>query len=194
MTHGDLQHGNVLLVPGSTDKKLALKLVDYDGMWVPALAQRHSWRTWGCATISIRSGRDNYYGPEVDRFSHLVIFTALRALREHGKALWIASTRARTCCLLPAISRRRAESKLLRELWHGGDADLRSLAGRLVLASQGRLQVPELDEVAGEDWVRPLRRKKRPGSKDVSRRRGREVAGGIPLRRKPQPMPAWCSR
>ncbi len=36
--HGDLQHGNVLLVPGRKDGALALKLVDYDGLFVPALA------------------------------------------------------------------------------------------------------------------------------------------------------------
>ena len=37
MGHGDLQHGNVLLVPGSKEGALALKLIDYDGMWVEAL-------------------------------------------------------------------------------------------------------------------------------------------------------------
>ncbi len=34
--HCDLQHGNVLLVPGASANMLALKLIDYDGMWVPA--------------------------------------------------------------------------------------------------------------------------------------------------------------
>src|SRR5262249_30263839 len=42
MAHGDLQHGNVLLVPGSKNASLALKLIDYDGMYVPALADRPS--------------------------------------------------------------------------------------------------------------------------------------------------------
>src|SRR5438477_81764 len=42
LAHGDLQHGNVLLVPGSTPQSLKLKLIDYDGMWVPALAGRPS--------------------------------------------------------------------------------------------------------------------------------------------------------
>src|ERR1700678_1048743 len=40
--HADLQHGNVLLVPGDAQNKLGLKLIDYDGMWVPALADSHS--------------------------------------------------------------------------------------------------------------------------------------------------------
>ena len=37
IAHADLQHGNVLLVPAA-DGKLALKLIDYDGMYVPTLA------------------------------------------------------------------------------------------------------------------------------------------------------------
>ena len=31
IAHGDLQHGNVLLTPGTRANSLALKLVDYDG-------------------------------------------------------------------------------------------------------------------------------------------------------------------
>src|SRR5262249_8962933 len=38
LAHCDLQHGNVLLVPGRREGALALKLVDYDGMCVPALS------------------------------------------------------------------------------------------------------------------------------------------------------------
>src|SRR5438093_695743 len=73
MAHADLQHGNVLLIPGSKDNALALRLVDYDGMYVPALADRPSGEL----------GHPNYqhplrvdqagYNPGVDRFSHLVI-------------------------------------------------------------------------------------------------------------------------
>src|SRR5205823_8670377 len=40
--HCDLQHGNILLVPGVGANSLALKLIDYDGMWVPALARTKS--------------------------------------------------------------------------------------------------------------------------------------------------------
>ena len=36
--HADLQHGNILLVPGRSEKHLAIKLIDYDGMFVPTLA------------------------------------------------------------------------------------------------------------------------------------------------------------
>ena len=42
IAHCDLQHGNVLLVPGSKAASLALRLIDYDGLWVPALADAPS--------------------------------------------------------------------------------------------------------------------------------------------------------
>jgi len=42
LAHADLQHGNVLLVPGNTASSLSVKLIDYDGMWVPALAGQKS--------------------------------------------------------------------------------------------------------------------------------------------------------
>ena len=42
IAHADLQHGNVLLVPGQTASSLAVKLIDYDGMFVPALAGNKS--------------------------------------------------------------------------------------------------------------------------------------------------------
>src|SRR5581483_5986029 len=88
LAHCDLQHGNVLLVPGGKGGSLALRLVDYDGMCVPALT----------LLKSIEVGHPNYQHPQrakegiyslaVDRFSHLVIYTALRALIAGGRPLW----------------------------------------------------------------------------------------------------------
>src|SRR5262249_4495075 len=37
LAHCDLQHGNVLLVPGPQPRSLSVRLIDYDGMFVPAL-------------------------------------------------------------------------------------------------------------------------------------------------------------
>src|SRR5438105_9120604 len=34
VAHGDLQHGNVLLVPATKAQALALRLIDYDGLYV----------------------------------------------------------------------------------------------------------------------------------------------------------------
>jgi hypothetical protein len=73
IAHGDLQHGNVMVSRG------AIKLVDYDGMFVPSLL--------GVAANEF--GHPNYRHPkrsqgalnrDGDRFSSLLIYTALRAL------------------------------------------------------------------------------------------------------------------
>lgn len=73
IAHGDLQHGNVLVVDGQ------LRLIDYDGMYVPAL--------WGEGSHEV--GHRNYqhplrtesdFGPYLDNFSAWVIYVSLIAL------------------------------------------------------------------------------------------------------------------
>src|SRR5881394_4322462 len=61
VAHGDLQHGNILVRGGS------IQLVDYDGMWVPALCGRHATEIGHRAyQHPERSGQD--YGQAIDRF------------------------------------------------------------------------------------------------------------------------------
>jgi hypothetical protein len=80
VAHGDLQHGNILVRGGS------IQLVDYDGMWVPALKGRNATETGHRAyQHPERSGQD--YGQEIDRFSTLVIYLSLVAL-ERDATLW----------------------------------------------------------------------------------------------------------
>src|SRR2546425_431473 len=80
VAHGDLQHGNILVRGGS------IQLVDYDGMWVPALRGRHATEIGHRAyQHPERSGQD--YGQEIDRFSALVIYVSLAAL-EQDASLW----------------------------------------------------------------------------------------------------------
>lgn len=74
--HGDLQHGNVLV--NEREKDLSLRLVDYDTMYVPAL------EGWRSAEVGHRNYQhpdrtDTDFGPSLDRFSGLVIYTAIRA-------------------------------------------------------------------------------------------------------------------
>lgn len=82
IAHGDWQHDNLLI---SEDGR-GVTLVDYDGMYVPELAGHPA----------AESGHPNYqhpgrtplhYGPGLDRFSCLVIQTALLGL-SHDPTLW----------------------------------------------------------------------------------------------------------
>lgn len=80
LVHGDLQHGNILVLPGSE-----LKLIDYDGMCVPSLIGR----------FVLEGGHPNYqhpkrtqkYSERLDEFSALVILAGLLALVERPE-LW----------------------------------------------------------------------------------------------------------
>jgi len=76
LAHGDLQHGNVLVQ--KKDDDVRLRLVDYDTMYVPAL------EGWRSAEVGHRNYQhpdrtDADFGPFLDRFPALAVYTALRA-------------------------------------------------------------------------------------------------------------------
>ena len=76
LAHGDLQHGNVLVE--TAGEALRLRLVDYDTMYVPALEGRASAEV-GHRNYQHPDRTDADFGPALDRFSGLVVYTALRA-------------------------------------------------------------------------------------------------------------------
>ena len=84
IAHGDLQHGNVLVEerPGGID----LTLVDYDTMYVPALQGRTSAEV-GHRNYQHPDRTEDDFGPHLDRFAGLVIYTALQACI-HRADLW----------------------------------------------------------------------------------------------------------
>ncbi len=121
LAHGDLQDGNVLV---SGDD---LKLIDYDGMFVPALTGR----------TSNESGHRNYqhpnrtamdYGLFLDNFSNWVIYISLVALAI-DPSLWTRLKGGDECLLF-----RKADfipnnsSQALTALSGHNDSRLRSLA------------------------------------------------------------------
>jgi alpha-beta hydrolase superfamily lysophospholipase len=156
MGHGDLQHGNVMLVPGKGNS-LVLRLIDYDGMYVPELANNPSGEL----------GHANYqhpdrlsktsYSAEIDRFAHLVIYTALRCLRLGGRPMWDKHDTGDNLLFRRDDIEKPRTSKLLPELWALGDRDTRLLLAHLVVASAGPLErVPLLEELVDNGSVRPL--------------------------------------
>lgn len=82
ISHGDLQHGNILV--SDTGR---LVLVDYDSMYVPAL-EGFSDDIKGLDGYQHPARRSNrYLSPKADYFSELVIYTSLRALAKKPQ-LW----------------------------------------------------------------------------------------------------------
>lgn len=82
ISHGDLQHGNILVRPDGN-----LMLVDYDSMYVPQL-KGHAAEIAGLRGYQ-HPDRDRMktLSPKMDYFSELVIYTSLRAIASQP-SLW----------------------------------------------------------------------------------------------------------
>jgi hypothetical protein len=81
MAHGDLQHGNIIV-----DDSNSLRLVDLDGMYVPAMVG------WKSAELGHRHYQHpkrgvDYFDETLDNFSGLVIHLSLLSLKEEPR-LW----------------------------------------------------------------------------------------------------------
>jgi hypothetical protein len=123
VAHGDLQHGNVLVVNET------LRLVDYDGMYVPSLAGKPS-HELGHQNYQHPSRSQRDFGPSMDRFSAWVVYLSLVAVAgEPG--IW-TETRAGDECLLLRKSdfERPAQSTILTLLGDHPDWQVRELTGR----------------------------------------------------------------
>jgi hypothetical protein len=137
--HGDYQHGNVLVTSGE------LRLVDYDGMFVPAFA----------GEASPELGRPNYqhpsrsshdYGPELDNFSAFVIYLSLRALAL-APDLWEFHD-GENLVLTAADFRDPASSKALARMRAIDDVEVRALAGQFgALRAAAPCEVPPLEQI-----------------------------------------------
>ena len=148
IAHADLQHGNVLLVP-SSGGRLALRLIDYDGMHVPSLAGAPSAELGHPAYQHPQRGREGIYSFEVDRFSHLAIYSALRCLTVGGEELWERFNNGDNLLFREQDFHDPGNSDVFHALWELPDADSRALVGRLTLACAGPLaETPLLDEIA----------------------------------------------
>lgn len=80
IAHGDLQHGNIVV------SNNALKLIDYDGLYVPQLAHL-STNEIGHPNFQHPLRDETHYGASIDRFSAIAIVLALSALA-HRPTLW----------------------------------------------------------------------------------------------------------
>jgi WD40 repeat protein len=152
IAHCDLQHGNVMFVPGSTAKSLAIRLIDYDGMCVPSLAGTKSGEIGHPAYQHPERLRTGAYNQEVDRFSLLSIAAALRCLAVGGRSLWERYDNGDNLLFRQADFQSPGDSSLFRELLTIDDAQARLLVQELARACQGPLDaVPLLTDLLPEE-------------------------------------------
>ncbi|MGW8698852.1 hypothetical protein ACWGOK_18285 [Streptomyces eurythermus] len=144
VAHGDLQHGNLLVAADNT-----LRLVDYDGMYVPALkgqgATENGHRNYQSPT---RTSAD--FGPAMDRFSAWVIYLSLVAIAT-DPAVWdqLHDDQGEFLILKEDDFKEPRSSPAWSLLLTHADPDLRALAaqthGHLTAAAQA---VPPLTTAA----------------------------------------------
>jgi hypothetical protein len=129
--HGDLQHGNVLVTADGQ-----LKLIDYDGMFVPALRGREGTEV-GHRNYQHPARTKAHFGPTVDNFSAWVIYASLLALAIEP-SLWERLDGGEEKLLLSREDFSDPDLGLgLRALEVGGDERLAELA-RIVRANLER--------------------------------------------------------
>jgi WD40 repeat protein len=138
--HGDLQHGNILV----SGKELLL--IDYDGMWVPALDGRDATETGHRAyQHPKRSASD--YGPYLDRFSALVIYLSIRAL-EIDRKLWDQYYTGDNLLFVREDFNEPGKSNIWGDLAALNDPEVSYLAGVLATMSTKQLKdLPRLEAV-----------------------------------------------
>lgn len=149
IAHGDLQHENILVNNGY------LRLVDYDGAYVPSLSGR----------IGLEIGHPNYKHPrrtvsdfnlDIDNFSALVIYLSLRALSVEPN-LWSKFHKDRHLILREDDYKSPNSSPVIAALKSSKDNEVRSLASALESACKMSVSaVPNLTLlVAGSSSTPP---------------------------------------
>jgi formylglycine-generating enzyme required for sulfatase activity len=157
IAHCDLQHGNVLLVPDAGANSLALRLIDYDGMFVPALAGNPSCEVGHASYQHPQRLREGTYSLEVDRFPLLLIATALSALKAGGRALWEKYNNGDNLLFRQSDLEAPTKSVLFYELLNEDDPLVRFLAENLIDAARKPLvQTPLLEELISDARSSPV--------------------------------------
>ena len=132
VAHADLQHGNVLVNPDGQ-----LRLIDYDGMWVPPLDGETSHEV-GHADYQcpLRTGRDFHRG--IDQFAGDVILIALRALARRPE-LWEKYDNGDNLLFRRWDFLEPAKSELFDDLRAMGDNEINERLESLIQACAGRV-------------------------------------------------------
>src|SRR3989442_4445123 len=152
VAHGDFQHGNILVRGGS------IQLVDYDGMWVPALRGRHATEI-GHRAYQHPERSEQDYGQEIDRFSALVIYLSLAAL-EMDVTLWERFHTGDNLIFVREDFQQSGRSAIWQQLRRIGSRGVDHLAAAVAaLVQQHPMKVGNLDSVLKNPASYPARSK-----------------------------------
>jgi thiamine kinase-like enzyme len=136
VAHCDLQHGNILV------KGDSIKLVDYDGMFVPAMAGQAS-NELGHGNYQHLQRSERAFGPLLDNFSAWIIYYSLFLLRLDS-SLWQRYSGGEDCLLFrKADFLNPQRSRLMNEIKEHPIPDIRAQYGPIMqLLASPLEQVP----------------------------------------------------
>src|SRR5665213_949728 len=187
IAHGDLQHGNVLIVNGE------LRLVDYDGMFVPGLQGR----------VCPERVQRNYqhpqrtefnYDPTLDNFSSWVVYVSLVALSAQPE-LW-RQFKGGDDCLLFRLHDFEAPEKsvIFRTLENSKDSRVQCLAG--LFRTLLDLRPQDVHSLDGQSLPAPIVSSKPPTTHSwindyVSHAKKEDKSTAATRESIPTPSPSW---
>ena len=162
VAHGDLQHGNVLVV--SED----FKLIDYDGMYVPPFRGRFATSNeLGDPNYQHPARANSHFDGRLDRFSTWVIYLSLIAFSEDPR-LWSSVRAGEESLLLSSADLKQPDASSTIRLLLGRNSGETADITREVLSllAQPPLDVPSLAEKRGKPigsgWLQDHVELKRP--------------------------------
>lgn len=149
--HGDLQHGNILVMPDGS-----MKLVDYDGMFVPAMRQAGMTAIeFGMAAYQHPKRYRGYFDERLDDFAALVILLTLACV---NSARWQRCHKDDSYLLMKEADLLKPDqSALVNELANSTNAPIKKLAVMLKRAAQGEVDaIPPFANIVADQTIRQL--------------------------------------
>jgi len=147
IAHGDLQHGNIIV------KNNKLYLIDYDGMYFPDLASLKV-NELGHPNFQHPKRTSNDYNKSIDRFSSIVIYTALKAL-SIAPSLWKKYDNGDNILFRGQDYANPLSSPLFKEL--AGYSELARLSNNLIAISTWDFnKLPTLKEFISNTYQAPI--------------------------------------
>jgi serine/threonine protein kinase len=155
IAHGDIQHGNILLKNGE------LKLVDYDGMFVPQFKGTFA-PEQGLPSYQHPQRNAQYYDSTLDRFPLLVICTGLCALAV-DPSLWYEFSTGDNLLFTKNDFEHPDTSRLFNRLKNSADSQVKLFTELLRVASKNKptdvsfpgVSISTPDSVSKPWWVNP---------------------------------------
>lgn len=151
ISHGDLQHDNIMI------HELELRLVDYDGMFVPSLAGRAA-SELGHRNYQHPARESSFFNSSLDNFSAWIIWVSLKCLA-HDPSLWKRMDAGGDCLLFRRTDFTEPESSRAFEILESHENEMIRRYAAVVrqLISLPIDEVPTLDNPLHQKVILPAR-------------------------------------